>query len=164
MSSKAYAGTITFTKDVIDVTDPCYDQDVWGRSTLPIKPGEYTWWAVEDRGTYGTRIHSLAIFQKGSIPRRARGKTVAHIGVDAGLAGFFEDKPDYDDEEWMKICGFLKGRNVYVAEKENPFKCVGICSDSGCGDGEYEVVELYDTKGHWVGYKIIYIEGGNQYE
>lgn len=157
MSRTIYAGTITFTKDTIDVTDPCYDKGVWCRSTLPIKPGKYTWWAEENTESYGTRIHSLSIFQEGAIPLRKRGETVAYIGVDAGLAGFFEDKPDYDDEEWSAICDYLHNKNVARAEKENRFKCVGICSASGDGDGEYEVVKLYDVKGRWVGYKIIYI-------
>lgn len=158
MSRKVYKGTITFTKDVIDVTDPCYDKDVWCRSTLPIKPGEYEWQAVEGTGIYGTRIHSLSIFQKGAILRSKRGKTVTYIGVDAGLAGFFEDKPDYNDKAWHAICDALSNKSVIVAEKENPFKCVGICSDSGYGDGEYAVVKLHDVKGHWVGYRIIYIK------
>ena len=57
----------------------------------------------------------------------------------------------------MKICDFLRDKNVCTAEKENAFKCVGVCSDSGYGDGEYPVVRLYDVKGRWVGYKIIYI-------
>ena len=157
MSRKVYKGTITFTKNAIDVTDPCYDKDVWCRSTLPIKPGEYEWRAVENTGSYGTRIHSLSIFQKGAVLRRKRDEIVAYIGVDAGLAGFFENKPDYDDKAWDAICDYLDGKNVYVAEKENPFKCVGICSDSGYGDGEYAVVRLHDVEGHWVGYRIIYI-------
>lgn len=162
MSTKVYAGTLTFTKDVIAVADPCHDHNVWRRSTLPIKPGEYTWWAEENTGSVGTRIHSLSIFQKGAYTSWERGETVAYVGVDAGLAGFFEDKPDYDDEEWSAICDYLHNKNVARAEKENRFKCVGICSSSGYGDGEYEVVKLYDLKGHWVGYKIIYIEGGNE--
>lgn len=156
---KVHKGTITFTKDVIDVTDPCYDKDVWCRSTLPIKPGEYEWQAVEmeHTGGYGPRIYSLSIFQKGATLRKKRGEIVAYIGVDAGLAGFFEDKPDYNDKAWNAICDYLGGKNVCVAEKENPFKCVGICSDSGYGDGEYAVVRLHDVEDHWVGYRIIYI-------
>ena len=157
MKGKIYKGTITFTEDVLDVTDPCYDKGVWCRSTLPIKPGEYEWQAVENTGSYGTRIHSLSIFQRGAMLARNRGKTVARIGVDAGLAGFFENKPDYNDEEWEEICDLLKDKKVCVAEKENPFKCVGICSESGYGDGEYAVVELHDVEGHWAGYRIIYI-------
>ena len=157
MERKIYKGTITFTEDVLNVTDPCYDKDVWCRSTLPIKPGEYEWQAVENTGIYGARIHSLSIFQRGAILARNRGKTVAYIGVDAGLAGFFENKPDYNREEWEEICNLLKDKNVCVAEKENAFKCVGICSDSGYGDGEYAVVKLHDVEGHWVGYRIIYI-------
>lgn len=157
MERKIYKGTITFTKDVIDVTDPCYSKDVGGRSTLPIKPGEYIWEAIEIKNDYGTRIHSLSIYQKDAILHKKVGATMAYIGVDAGLAGFFEGKPDYNREEWMKICDFLHDKNVCAAEKENAFKCVGVCSDSGYGDGEYPVVRLYDVKGRWVGYKIIYI-------
>lgn len=157
MERKIYKGTITFTKDVIDVTDPCYSKDVWRRSTLPIKPGEYIWEAIEIKNDYGTRIHSLSIYQKDAILHKKVGATMAYIGVDAGLAGFFEGKPDYNREEWMKICDFLCDKNVCTAEKENAFKCVGVCSDSGYGDGEYPVVRLYDVKGRWVGYKIIYI-------
>ena len=57
---------------------------------------------------------------------------IGSIGVDAGLAGFFHDKPDYTDEQWSVFCSTIACGEAWVKEE-------GFFSSSGIGDGEYDV-------------------------
>ena len=54
------------------------------------------------------------------------------IGVDAGLAGFFHNKPDYSDEAWSKFCDRIRHGDAWLTED-------GFYSSSGYGDGCYGV-------------------------
>lgn len=157
-------GTVTFNSNKIDVTDPCYDQDVWCRASLDIEPGEYEYQAIiRNCGDWGNRVASLKLFKPNASGVVARTlKVAATIGVDAGLAGFFENKPDYTDEQWSAICDFLfteekRGPTVEKACLDNPFACEGICVASGYGDGEYNVYVLVDGNNNPCGYEIKFI-------
>lgn len=152
-------GTVVFESTKLDVTDPGYDKNVWCRMTVDIIPGEYIYKAyIRKIGDSGRRVTQLSIINV-SVKSRARlGKCVGEIGVDAGLAGFFENKPDYDFDEWRKICEMLDDNSfVYEAKKENDFHCNGVFSSSGLGDGEYPVYELLDWKDNRCGYTILFI-------
>ena len=63
--------------------------------------------------------------------RRTWRKT-GSIGVDAGLAGFFHNKPDYSDEEWGRFCDRVRNGDAWLIED-------GFYSSSGYGDGCYGV-------------------------
>lgn len=58
---------------------------------------------------------------------------IGDIGVDAGMAGFFRDKPDYTDEEWYQFCSRFDHRKCYTGLD------YGVASESGYGDGSYDV-------------------------
>jgi hypothetical protein len=57
---------------------------------------------------------------------------IGEIGVDAGLAGFFNDKPDYTDDEWSEFCDSIRNGNAWIRDE-------GFFSSSGYGDGCYPV-------------------------
>ena len=57
---------------------------------------------------------------------------IGEIGVDAGMAGFFENKPDFDDEEWELFCEKLRDKDCAIL----PY---GVVCRSGFGDGRYPV-------------------------
>lgn len=57
---------------------------------------------------------------------------IGTIGVDAGLAGFFRNKPDYNDEEWANFCTMISKGSVWLTDE-------GFYSHSGYGDGVYNV-------------------------
>ena len=57
---------------------------------------------------------------------------IGSIGVDAGLAGFFHNKPDYIDEEWGRFCDRVRNGDTWLIED-------GFYSSSGYGDGCYGV-------------------------
>lgn len=145
-------GKIKFTSDKLDVTDPCYDKDVWCRMTVDIVPGTYDYEVI----TYDGRCRYISIKLEGASSIR-RGLVIGEIGVDAGLAGFFENKPDYDDDEWMNVCRNIHGNyGVVATDKDDkaPFGCECVFCYSGYGDGLYEVRPLLDYRDVIVGYEI----------
>jgi len=65
---------------------------------------------------------------------------IGELAVDAGLAGFFQNKPDYNDDEWDEFCEKINEHN-YLITKE------GFCTESGYGDGWYPVFAAKDENG-----------------
>lgn len=125
----------------IDITDPCYDKNTWCRkNNVEIKQGEYTcavWMATEpltwDGETYdNTLVAVIGIYLNGEIPAENDMEKIGTIGVDAGLAGFFENKPDYTDDKWDNICQTAREGKAWIIEE-------GFFSQSGYGDGTYSV-------------------------
>ena len=102
----------------VDITDPCYNKGVWCRMTTDCKPG--TWYG------YAT----ISDDRKDPEPDW---ELIGDIGVDAGMAGFFRDKPDYTDEEWYQFCSRFDHRKCYTGLD------YGVASESGYGDGSYDV-------------------------
>lgn len=126
----------------VDITDPCYDKDVWCRmNNVKISEGEYDCyvWRHTDKGKYedGTPysyllVGAIGIYRNGDIPRQKDMEEIGSIGVDAGLAGFFHNKPDYSDEEWGRFCDRVRNGDAWLTED-------GFYSSSGYGDGCYGV-------------------------
>lgn len=126
----------------VDITDPCYNKDVWCRKdNVKIKEGEYTCmvWYHTDKGKHsdGTPysyklVGIIGIYLDGNIPRSKEMEEIGSIGVDAGLAGFFHDKPDYSDEAWSAFCDRIAHGDAWLTDE-------GFYSSSGYGDGGYGV-------------------------
>lgn len=114
---------------LIDITDPCYDRDVWCRSTAIVKDGLYDCIVWE---TDSSQVGIIGIYLNGNMPAQRDMKPITTIGVDAGLAGFFINKPDYDDEEWKIFCNRLQDGDAWIIDE-------GFFSTSGDGDGLYDV-------------------------
>ena len=151
-------GTINLTTGKVIITDPCYNKGTWCTATVEnVHKGEWEVYVDEvNAGMWGNRIGQLEI--------RAVGQEVtdqeeldADIGVDAGLCGIFEDKPDYGDGRWSTLCDDHFFNNSYgIATKENGFGCVGCWSSSGYGDGSYVATVAYNEEGEVVGINIDY--------
>ena len=126
----------------VDITDPCYDKDIWCRmNNVKIREGEYVCyvWHHTDKGKYRdgtpysyTLVGAIGIYRNGDIPRQKDMEEIGSIGVDAGLAGFFHNKPDYGDEAWSAFCDRTRHGDVWLTED-------GFYSSSGYGDGCYGV-------------------------
>ena len=135
------SGTMDFHGSV-DITDPCYNRDVWCRMTdVKIRKGVYTCiaWHHKDKGTFDNGepycydvIGIIGIYLDGVIPCQKDMKEIGSIGVDAGLAGFFHNKPDYTDGEWAAFCDRVRHGDVWLTKD-------GFYSSSGYGDGCYGV-------------------------
>lgn len=53
------------------------------------------------------------------------------------MAGFFNDKPDFNDDEWDKLCDKVNEGDAWCLYD-------GIFSSSGYGDGSYDVYASVD--------------------
>ena len=117
----------------VDITDPCYDKDVWCRMTTDCEPGLYKGYVeMSDEGDWGMRVATVSIFKGDKMWGIEEMEYIGNIGVDAGLAGFFNDKPDFSDTEWNEFCGKINDGDAW-----NLYN--GIFSSSGYGDGCYNV-------------------------
>ena len=117
----------------VDITDPCYDKDVWCRMTTDCEPGLYKGYAeMSDEGDWGMRVATVSIFKGDKMWGIEEMEYIGNIGVDAGLAGFFNDKPDFSDTEWNEFCDKINDGDAW-----NLYN--GIFSSSGYGDGYYNV-------------------------
>lgn len=137
----AELGCINIESGHVIVTDPCYNSDANGRvCNVPVAPGDYdcTVW-FSDEGECGVRVESLSIWQGGAAAV-AEGKgvyeNIGEIGVDSGLAGIFEKKPDFTDEQWSKFCDVISIGDAWIVKG---LEVNGVLSSSGFGDGCYGV-------------------------
>ena len=96
-------------------------------------------WHHKDKGTFDNGepycydvIGIIGIYLDGVIPCQKDMKEIGSIGVDAGLAGFFHNKPDYTDGEWAAFCDRVRHGDVWLTKD-------GFYSSSGYGDGCYGV-------------------------
>ena len=155
-----YIGIFNHNGNIIDITDPCYDKDVWCRTTQELPEGEYDCWVdIADCGDWGTRVSKSFIIKKDCSYEDDvwYSEIVAEIGVDAGLAGFFDNKPDYNDNEWSDFCDMLHDK-AWVVDENTAAKCNGFFTSSGFGDGCYDVIRLYDKDDKIIGYEIKFIK------
>lgn len=133
----------------VDITDPCYNRDVWCRmNDVKIKEGEYSCMVSYKEDSYFgcTRVGTIGIFLNGFVPNKGSMKKIGEIGVDAGVAGFFHNKPDYNQEEWGRFSDQFCGGKAWMVDN-------GFCSESGYGDGGYPVY-AYEQEGEIVALEI----------
>lgn len=125
----------------VDITDPCYNRDVWCRmNDIEVSDGDYSCsvWLHTDRGVLlgkpyiDTSVGVIGIYLDGVIPPEDEMEEIGEIGVDAGIAGFFHHKPDYDDQEWSSFCDRVSQGRAWLLPD-------GFASSSGYGDGGYSV-------------------------
>lgn len=167
-----YAGIFNHKGNKIDITDPCYDRDAWCRTIQELPEGEYDCWVeIVDCGEWGKRVAKSFIIQKDCSYEDDvwLQECVAEIGVDAGLAGFFDNKPNYDDAAWSEFCEWswqkenqIERNTVALAKEDNAAKCNGFFTSSGFGDGCYAVIELRGKDDKIIGYEIEFIEEENE--
>ena len=144
-------GSIT-VGETIDITDPCYDEDVWCRiNNFPIPAGKYECYVlmadnIETDG-WGNRVARIGIRRDKSVYEERKGM----IGVDSGMAGFFncDNKLIFDDI----VENHLATDDVFIYDD-------AFVSSSGYGDGAYDI---------WAGYSNgeiveVYIEFINKKE
>lgn len=153
-------GEIEFQGNKLDVTDPCYDSDVWCREQVFITPGKYIYTVkIKQERNYEV-VSQLRIRRKNAKGGIRSFRDVGSIGVDAGLAGFFENKPDYKDGAWKKVIDLvLKAEQPVVLKtsKEDAFGCNGVVVSSGYGDGLYYIREIIGENETRLGYSIDFI-------
>ena len=154
--TKANNGDIITLENYVDITDPCYDNDVWCRVTVPCKSGKYICCFEKAKDAFFEdceRVSKCAIIHNDYSDGIIQNPTslcfseiinnnnldvkTYEIGVDAGLAGFFNNKPDFDDDEWSEFCDNLHDIDTALFESDDCEE--GFFTSSGYGDGGYEV-------------------------
>ena len=163
-------GTITLNNKVI-VSDPCYSIDDWCNKIINnMQPGEYECFEVLIDTRFGERIGELHIVHKEVLDKYKELKDIPYspeplccsIGVDSGQCGIFDYEyydrhqpdDDYDDpESWYKrICDITLDPPC-CGTVDN----VGVVSESGWGDGMYNLYSYLDTKSTKA-LKVVFIE------
>ena len=149
---EVYVGELRLD-DKVDITDPGYDKDDWCRITTECQPGLYQGYAyISDEGTWGKRVARLSIFKDNKKVELNSMKRIGGIGVDAALAGFFRDKPDYSSQDdWL---AFLEKCDVLSNYKKTYAIDYGVFSSSCFGDGVYDVYANEDRSA----FTIVFIE------
>lgn len=172
--NKIYSGQIIITEGELEVTDPCYNKDVWCRVKLEnVVNGTYDCYVYStNKGKYGVRTAKIQLVLEGKDEEAANKLKTAGIskviGVDSGMAGFFVNKPDFDDEAWQEMCRFMFGENLdepgFVAGQPKGFYArsfdnggQGIWASSGWGDGEYPVMVARDDEGQIIGAEVKFL-------
>lgn len=148
-----------FDNRPVTVTDPGYDAGTWCTLTgLHVQPGNYHCiaWRWRDRWTSDGKRHSYTrtmacgIYLDGKMPAPAEWEkmpVIGNIGVDAGMAGFFQDKPDYDRNAWFALCDKLHNKSWMILPE-------GFFTNSGYGDGSYEVYGIKNEAGLYTALEI----------
>ena len=148
--------------ETCDITDPCYDADVWCRNTVIVKPGAYVCYAdIRNYDDWGKRVKRSWIIHKDcdghKMPHNDSSLTWKgdyDCGVDAGLFGYFDDKPDFSDNEWRKFCNAIEGDPTAQISKFDGRD--GFFTSSGYGDGGY-YVDAYAKDGEVVALETRFI-------
>lgn len=137
-------------KDKIDVTDPCYRRSVWCRlNDVAVETGDYecVYWTESQNANCHVKV--AGIYLNGTIP--AKMKYIGSIGVDSGLAGFFDRKDDYNDDQWEVLCKQANSADSFLRDD-------GFVSTSGCGDGSYPVYASVGNDGGYNAVELRFIE------
>lgn len=159
-------------KNQVQVTDPCYDDDTWCRTTVKdMAPGLYDCFAEFCFDGWGYQRVSKAriVLAEGDcVPelkdRIKNGRSwryEAEIGVDAGIAGFFSDsKPNFSDQEWSELCNWMAlederhkempetgHKDDWYIEHFDQTDSDGFWTRSGYGDGGYPVCAVRSVIG-----------------
>lgn len=159
---EVYVGELRLD-DKVDITDPGYDANVWCRTTKKCQPGVYKGYAyISDEGAWGKRVAQLSIFKDDKKEDLDKMELIGAIGVDAGMAGFFRDKPDFPDDAWHQ---FLVDSGVFIGDAFDYSRKTyaidyGIFSESGFGDGGYDVYANEDRSA----FTIVFIPEEEDYE
>lgn len=155
-------------KECVDVTDPCYNRDVWCRmNAVKVRPGDYECsyflsnfpWEYDGkkgddwRVTRARIVHAdvMTELESTGFSECDEAEEIGEIGVDAGLAGFFGDKPDFSDGEWAEFCDAMRPRDKQAWHTE-----LGFWTSSGFGDGGYPVYAV-KRDGEIVALEIVFI-------
>lgn len=165
--------------DTVMVTDPCYNDDVWCRLKVEdMQPGTYDCMVDYDhfRDSGSPFVASIRLILSGGeeaefLKRQLKGKHPwrlrGAIGVDAGIAGFFNgDKPNFDTDEWFALCDWMREQDKqhkdanengeYYIREVGDKGVTGFWSRTAYGDGEYNVFAINGSNGKTVALAICY--------
>lgn len=115
----------------------------------PMAPGTWEAYAEEgDEGVWGTRVRRAGL--RMVRPPAGDNSTISEQGVDAGMVGFFVNRPRMTYEQtWTTDGGLSLMDRTRLFQQGHAFAWV---TDSGFGDGGYPVMAI------WANGEIIQVE------
>ena len=137
-------------EDTVDITDPCYSKDTWCRiNGVKLLEGEYLCKKCYSEFN-GDELPTSIELINANYTSEFNWETLGGIEIDAGLVGFFVNKPDFSDDEWREFVGSLwkeKYQFCWVDEDKKWFW-------RDRGDGYCVVQYAKDENGNIIGLKI----------
>lgn len=169
--AKVNLGDVTVKDGKIIATDPCYQPDGRFVCIVNIKPGNYTGRAVYGDAGYGwgERVWELTMNHE-STPKKKATTFIGCCAVDSGQCGFFAlddykkfhpEKDTEESEKWYRTAcditcndaehcvGLMRSLNDEI---------VGIVSESGIGDGMYNLYAGYNNRGEITALRLRFLE------
>lgn len=161
------------------VTDPCYSLGTWCTAVIEdVLPGKYeTGCEMSDEGNWGNRVAEIiAIHEKYGLNHYETlnwKMTEDDIGVDSGQAGIFDyehyksEKEKDEEFESTHSCeidnpNWHYGRCCIATNDSNKTGEIdnkGYVSQSGFGDGSYDLYIGRDDDQNIVGFRLVFING-----
>jgi hypothetical protein len=122
-------------------------------------PGEYVGRIIIYNGNdeWGERVSSIIISKDDKANEIGVNsmKKIGSIGVDVGLAGFFNNKPDFPGNKWYDfLCeSGVRGKDGRHDYSKRCYDCeYGLFSESGYGDGRYDVYAFPEKDGFMISF------------
>lgn len=187
-TSQQIIGPVKFSSGKVIVSDPCYEVDNGGNHTLQnVKNGIWTTTKINsDEGEWGIRTASIeAYIDQTPKEHEYQLEFNADVYVDSGQAGFF----DLDGYRNLSLFtaelppvypGFEPEENLPAEEKDaETFYGIccnitlrnktgvlpyGIVSDTGYGDGSYDLFLRKDEHGLVTAMKLVFIDEDEEEE
>jgi len=146
-------------------TDPCYSRGTWCQEVVDgVLPGTWNAYSLKQSlKLWGTRT-AVLVSHHAEHPVKAWSTCWEHlssgIGVDSGQAGLFDaqrfpakDVGDFEEKEsfYGRCC------SITLAEPSAGAVPEGFVTESGVGDGEYDLLVQRDLAGHIVAMAIIFL-------
>lgn len=148
MQELIFSGAMTLS-GTVDVTDPCLEQADRCRLTLTgLRHGVYCCYLQRVPMEYVQGlflVHEDYPFSGIQNPEAdSTWKLVGRIGVDAGMAGFFDRKPDWLRLRWGELMDWIEEQDTLAGGRLHAYRKQfdgrdGFWSTSGYGDGDYRV-------------------------
>lgn len=148
--------TVIENGETVEVMDPGYDDDVPFVVTVDdMTPGVYELFVSKNR-TRTRVMASMLIHNEYKDDDLEYNMIPNAISVDAGLAGYFVDKPNFNDEEWRSFI------DEFITDyaRDQVYTCPwGMFTNTGYGDGVYDVCIIKERKhGRIVGVAIFFMD------
>lgn len=162
-------GTFLTSTDVLRISDPCYNKEVWCCGTVKnCEIGEWSAFLIySDEKDWGVRVaENIALFGNISeedaetiLSEKNWKNSDIHVGVDSGQCGIFQDSkyPIGDTGEYGDELSFYgKCCNLTLTPQQGDVLEFGVVSSSGYGDGSYDCL-IAETSDKVSAIKLVFI-------
>lgn len=144
------------------VSDPCYQLDTWCQGIVEnVKPGIYNCSVfVKDEGVFGKRVNTLRVTLDGTRIKEENFQLFedAEICVDSGQVGVYDydyfEKNQPDDDYENKYSWYRMICDITTESKAGTLGDKCFVSQSGFGDGSYDLYVAKNKNGEVIGFEI----------